>query len=193
MKKQIVSLLMSSVLVLSIAGVASADGGNLTSPLANSTSATTSHSSIAIDLGPNANDDLFASGAISNYINSQKNHTNVSQRATDGRNMSYTYNNLYNFITTDFLPLQTYGNVPLQVVQTSDSTTYKANVTYQFANESGTKRSTVFQIPGNITETAQLMSFTNVPQGTASDPIYLIIVNKTANALKIRGNGHTLF
>jgi hypothetical protein len=81
--------------------------------------------------------------------------------------------------------------VPLTLVQTTDSSGIPAQVTYQFSNKSGTKKSSVIQVVGNLTSKSTTITFTDVPQGTASDPIYLIIVNKVS--LPIRGNGYTSF
>lgn len=114
----------------------------------------------------------------------------VTPYSSDGVNIYIKYTEVDGFIRSSALPLKTYGTVPLTFIQNCLAN-QTAEVSYHFANASGTKKSSVFQVKGNYTSTAGFHTFTDVPQGTASDPIYLYVINKTGYT--IYGNANTLF
>ncbi|GLI04416.1 hypothetical protein YDYSG_04460 [Paenibacillus tyrfis] len=183
-KKVVLCLALTSVVsAFSIVGGASATATTA------ATAATTTESVTITDLGPNANDALFAS------IASQSNNQNdmiIKPLATDGRNISYSFAQVSTFVKTDALPTSTYGTVPLKLVQYTPSKSSVASFTYQFSNISGTKKTTVQQVTADIESPAETLTFYNVPEGTASDPIYLFIVQKGTDNFNF-GNGYTAY
>jgi hypothetical protein len=179
-KKVVLCLALTSVVsAFSIVGGASAAD--------TTTTATTTPGSVTVtDLGKNA---IFSSNA-----SQAKDQDSIIIRpmATDGRNISYDFAHVSNFVKTDALPTSTYGSVPLKIVQWTPSSSTIAAFEYQFSNASGTKTSTAKEVVGDIQTSSYTLYFTDVPQGTASDPIYLYI-RQAGTDNNNYGNGYTTY
>lgn len=188
MKKALTAFALTSALVLPSASFASAE--SVPQPVSNSQSEVK-----VTNLGQSANDALFASqfpGVINN------NDSNVIRpMSTDGQNLYYEFKQVSDNIWTDSnLPIHRSGTIKLTLVQSTGSWQHDATVTYQFATKDGSKKSSVIQVVGNIDSKNTTITFTDVPKGTASNPVFLVIVNKTpknsaGNTMQIRGNGYT--
>ncbi|MFB5674972.1 hypothetical protein ACE3NQ_18260 [Paenibacillus terreus] len=189
MKKQIAALLMSTSLVLPMAAVASAESSSSDDVLIN---ATNSDSEVSItNLGPSGNDAYFASNP--SVFTDKSNDSIIKPMDTDGQNMSYKFSGVRsNIHSKDPLPVHRYGKISLTLVQTTGpASRVPAAATYQFATLDGSLKSDAILVDGEVTSPAKTITFSNVPKGTASKPVYLFIVNKTSDGREISGNGYT--
>ena len=182
MKKKVVSLLMSSVLMLSVGAVASADSSPATT--------VDSQSGVTITyLPPSSTDSYFAS--LAKEVN---NGDIISPMSTDGRNLQYDfYSVTSNVWSSSNLPLSTYGVVPMHLVQTTGNSKNQADVSYQWCSKDFTVKSSAIRISNNISNPNLKVTFYDVPQGTTSKPMYLYIINHSTGGYSISGNGYTAF
>ncbi|MET3212220.1 UNVERIFIED_CONTAM: hypothetical protein ABIC26_005242 [Paenibacillus sp. PvR008] len=184
MKKQIAALLMSTSLVLPIGAVASADSSSID----NSSAAVSSSNSEVqvINLGVTGNDAYLASNPP--VLTDKSNDHIITPLATDGQNISYDFYRVSDRIWASS-PLPTYrsGKISLTLVQDTGISSKPAVVNYQFLTKDYNKKSEVIQVNGNVNN--QTITFYDVPQGTASNPVYLLIGNHSG--YEISGNGYT--
>ncbi|WP_322907672.1 hypothetical protein [Paenibacillus campi] len=111
--------------------------------------------------------------------------------ATDGQNMSYSFNNLTNrIISNSPLPGHRYGTISLNIVQDTGLRQSPADITYRFMSTDGSLASSSVQVAGNIN--GKTITIRNVPKATSDKPIYLFIFNNRSDKLITSGNGYTL-
>ncbi len=111
--------------------------------------------------------------------------------ATDGQNISYSFNNLTNRIVSNSpLPAHRYGTISLTIVQDTGLRQSPADITYRFMSTDGSLASSSVQVTGN--ENGKKITITNVPKSTSGKPIYLFIFNNRSDQLITSGNGYTL-
>ncbi|MGP0577871.1 hypothetical protein ACTP13_12780 [Paenibacillus peoriae] len=186
MKRQIATLLMSTSLVLSLASVASADSSSI-----DNTSSAASSEVQVINLGTTGNDAYLTSNP---QVITADNSV-ITPMDTNGQNISYSFRNVSDQIfSSSPLPVHRYGNISLTVVQDSGISSIPAEVNYQFLTKDYKKKSSVIKVYGNVN--GKTLNFSDVPQGTASNPVYLLIGNHTGTdgdgyQIKISGNGYT--
>ncbi|AJW69190.1 hypothetical protein GMA19_01535 [Paenibacillus polymyxa E681] len=187
MKRQIATLLMSTSLVLSLASVASAESSSI-----DNTSSAASSEVQVINLGTTGNDAYLSS---SPQIITDDSNSVITPMSTDGQNISYSFKKLSDQIfSSSPLPVHRYGNISLTVVQDSGISSIPADVNYQFLTKDYKKKSSVVKVYGNVN--GKTITFSDVPQGTASNPVYLLIGNHTGTdgdgyQIQISGNGYT--
>lgn len=171
MKKQVLATLFSLSLAIPLATTASASN-------------VTENSNITIT-------NLGNTGGVS-FLNSNDNQSSsISPMATDGKNISYEFSYVEGTIwSSSPLPTNRSGTVTLHVVQRAVGGKGPAVVNYQFSTKDYKQQSSVIQVNGDLTSNSSTITFTNVPKGTASNPVYLYIGNHTSNA-QISGNGYT--
>ncbi|MGG1672986.1 hypothetical protein ACIFOE_20565 [Paenibacillus sp. NRS-1783] len=191
MKKKIAALLMSTSLVLPIAAVASADSSSIESA---STAVSSSNSDVqVINLGTTGNDAYLASNPP--VLSDKSNDHIVTPLATDGQNISYSFRKVTDKLwSSSPLPTHRSGKITLTIVQDSGISSMPAVVNYQFLTKDYQKKSEVIQVNGNVN--SKTITFYDVPQGTANNPVYLLIGNHSGNdgsgyPIQISGNGYT--
>jgi ABC-type uncharacterized transport system permease subunit len=188
MKKQIAALLMSTSLVLPIAAVASADSSSIDN---SSTAVSSSNSEVqVINLGTSGNDAYLASDPPVLTDNSKK--SIITPMDTDGQNISYSFRDVSNQVwSSSPLPIHRSGKISVTLVQDTYSSSKPARVNYQFITKDFKNKSDIIQVYGNIKDGDDTtITFYNVPKGTASNPVYLLIGNHS-DAEYISGNGYT--
>ncbi|MEC0169852.1 hypothetical protein [Paenibacillus graminis] len=203
MKKQAIALLLSSAMVLPIAAVASADSSQTdvkpTVTSAVETAPVAADEPIVINLGPHGNDEFLALNPsspvewkdASRFLSSGV----ISPLGTDGQNINWDFYDVSDKIWSTALPVHRSGSITLKLVQTTGTST-PASINYQFSTKDYTIQSDVVQVNGNVSSPATTITITNVPQGTASKPLYLLIGNHTYNSsgnkVNVQGNGYTI-
>jgi len=194
MKKQLFALAMSTALIVPTTTSVFAE----TAPVANESNseATIDSSNVVITTLPPEAGKILPSTNESGFQFSKSAGTFTPQ-STDGQNLFFDYGPVSNQVRSTALPAHRSGQISLKLVQTTLDNSNQAYVQYQFANQSGSKKSSVIAVSGNISSPARNITFTNVPKGTASDPIYLYITNaipKNSGGYRpsITGNGQTL-
>lgn len=185
MKKALTAFALTSALVIPSASFASAE--TVIQPVSSN------QSEVQItNLGQNANDAFFASQSPKEVINRGGDTSVISPMSTDGERLYYSFSGLTNYVWTDSnLPIHRSGAISITLVQTSGNSSYPAGVEYQFATKDGSKKSSVVRVVGNITDTNTTINFSDVPKGTASNPVFLLISKVSAGSVSIRGNGTT--
>lgn len=140
-------------------------------------------------MGPDANDEYFASSTTS--LTDKSSQSIIRPMDTDGQNISYSFGPVkYDIWSKDPLPAHRSGKISLTLVQnTGPASKVPATATYQFSTKDGSLKSDVMTVYGNANNTT--ITFNNVPKGTSSKPVYLVIVNKTDDFREIWGNGYT--
>ncbi|MCZ1265401.1 hypothetical protein DC345_30230 [Paenibacillus taichungensis] len=190
MKKALAAFALTSALVIPSASFASAE--TVIQPVSSNQSEVT-----ITNLGQSANDSLFASQSQAAVINKGSDTSVITPMSTDGQNIYYEFKDVSSNIWSDSsLPLHRSGSISLTLVQSTGSWLNPATVSYQFATKDGSKKSSVLQVVGNVDSKNTTLNFSDVPKGTASNPVFLIIVNKTpknsaGNTMQIYGNGYT--
>jgi hypothetical protein len=198
MKKQALALALSATMVLPFAAVASADSSQTdVNTTANSAVAENApvveDEFIVINLGKHGNDEFLALNPLppvewkdaSGFLYSGL----IAPRSTDGQNIDWNFFDVSDKVWTSALPIHRSGSITIKVVQNTGTPTL-ADINYQFSTRDYTKQSDVSKVVGNITSPAATITITNVPKGTASNPLFLLIGNHTG--VKVSGNGYTI-
>ncbi|WP_411347921.1 hypothetical protein [Paenibacillus sp. WLX2291] len=181
MKKTTMVLILSTSMLLSGASLASAQSTT------DSTDQATNSASNPIVLTPVSPSDFNGSINSGNVKGSV-----MSPLDTDGQNISYSFGHFTDYVRSSSpLPAHRYGTIRLQIAQTTNTDKNPANLTYVFQSTDAKLKSSNYVVSGN--KNGDIITFTNVPKGTADKPIYLYIYNtNTSSTVRLSGNGHTL-